>query len=398
MKSQRKFFHILAMLLGAACSSAAVADGRISFPDTADGHKVLAVDFHVHTIWSDGLVWPTVRVDEARREGLSAIALTEHVEFTRQHEDLAQKGGFVDKNRAYEIAAAHARDNLLVIPGAEITRGVGHYNCLFIKDANALRIKGEKDAIVYTDLDKRFQRTDAKTMADADASLTEARRQGGFCFWNHPHWPGQPNHVSEVQPFHKGLIEEKKIAGLEVANGQGIFLEAIDIALQNNLAMLANSDTHRPIETDLGNTGLPHRTLTLLLAADNSPKAIRAALETRKSVGLYRNTLIGSQENVTAIVSAALTITRGTPPTAPDFPRNSETLVIENKATIPFTLTPIGHRLLNQGMLVHVPAQGKVTLWVTRVDPPGLDNMRFRLANSYVSSSESAEITLPISK
>ena len=45
--------------------------GEIRFPDIL-GYKTLNCDFHMHTVFSDGSVWPTVRVDEAWREGLTA--------------------------------------------------------------------------------------------------------------------------------------------------------------------------------------------------------------------------------------------------------------------------------------------------------------------------------------
>ena len=47
---------------------------EIRVPDP-EGYRTLKCDFHIHTVFSDGLVWPTVRVDEAYREGLDAIAL-----------------------------------------------------------------------------------------------------------------------------------------------------------------------------------------------------------------------------------------------------------------------------------------------------------------------------------
>ena len=34
-----------------------------------DGYQLLKCDFHVHTIFSDGIVWPTLRVQEAWEEG-----------------------------------------------------------------------------------------------------------------------------------------------------------------------------------------------------------------------------------------------------------------------------------------------------------------------------------------
>lgn len=60
---------------------------EIRVPDP-EGYRTLKCDFHIHTVFSDGLVWPTVRVDEAYREGLDAIALTEHLEYRPHRQDI----------------------------------------------------------------------------------------------------------------------------------------------------------------------------------------------------------------------------------------------------------------------------------------------------------------------
>ncbi len=60
---------------------------EIDIPDLK-GYQTLKCDFHIHTVFSDGLVWPTVRVDEAYREGLDAIALTEHIEYRPHQKDI----------------------------------------------------------------------------------------------------------------------------------------------------------------------------------------------------------------------------------------------------------------------------------------------------------------------
>lgn len=41
----------------------------IRFPDTAT-YKTLVVDLHTHSVFSDGHVWPSIRVSEALRDGL----------------------------------------------------------------------------------------------------------------------------------------------------------------------------------------------------------------------------------------------------------------------------------------------------------------------------------------
>ena len=47
---------------------------EIHIPDIM-GYKTLKCDFHMHTIFSDGVVWPEVRVQEAWEEGLDAIRI-----------------------------------------------------------------------------------------------------------------------------------------------------------------------------------------------------------------------------------------------------------------------------------------------------------------------------------
>ncbi|MCE1168129.1 MAG: PHP domain-containing protein, partial [Sphingobacteriia bacterium] len=45
------------------------------------GFITLTGDFHSHTIFSDGEVWPTLRILEAWQEGLDVIAITDHLEY-----------------------------------------------------------------------------------------------------------------------------------------------------------------------------------------------------------------------------------------------------------------------------------------------------------------------------
>ena len=137
---------------------------EIRVPDP-EGYRTLKCDFHIHTVFSDGLVWPTVRVDEAYREGLDAIALTEHLEYRPHRQDI-----IASHNRSYEIAEKTARNNqVILIRGSEITRPMapGHFNAIFLSDCDALEQKEYMD------------------------SFKAARRQNAFIFWNHPGWDRQ---------------------------------------------------------------------------------------------------------------------------------------------------------------------------------------------------------------
>lgn len=83
---------------------------RVEIPDIP-GYKTLRCDLHMHTVFSDGQVWPAVRVNEATREGLAAIAITEHQERRRHVYD--EK---VSRNYAFQVAAKAAAKKLIVIP------------------------------------------------------------------------------------------------------------------------------------------------------------------------------------------------------------------------------------------------------------------------------------------
>jgi hypothetical protein len=87
-------------MLLATLSGAPAADDRIiRFPDIP-GYRTLKGDFHQHTVFSDGKVWPNIRVEEGTRDGLDAMAITEHLEWQPHQADLPNP----DRNRSYEIA------------------------------------------------------------------------------------------------------------------------------------------------------------------------------------------------------------------------------------------------------------------------------------------------------
>ena len=97
-----------------------------------DGYQTLKCDFHIHTAFSDGSVWPDMRVEEAWQEGLDAIAITDHIEY-RPHKELL-KG---DLNESFKIAKKRGDElGFVVIHGSEITRSkpLGHLNALFLQD------------------------------------------------------------------------------------------------------------------------------------------------------------------------------------------------------------------------------------------------------------------------
>jgi hypothetical protein len=273
-------FVFLPWLLLVAVCPALAADVRheIQFPDPP-GYQTLKCDLHIHTVFSDGNVWPTVRVAEAWRQGLDAIAISDHIEYQPHKDDLPTK-----HNRSYEIAlgAAKAHD-LLLVKAAEITRDTppGHFNALFLKDINPL---------------------DTKDFLEVHQRASE---QGAFVFWNHQAWKGEEK--GRWLPIHTTLFEKKLFQGMEVANGPDYYPEAHKWCLEKNLTMLGNSDIHDP---DLRQQTTPsdHRTMTLVFVKEKTPAGLKEALLAGRTAVWWKDELIGRSEWLEPLVKASILI------------------------------------------------------------------------------------------
>ena len=107
---------------------------KLFFPDI-DNYKTLLTDFHEHTVFSDGLVWLTIRIDETLKDGIDVISLTDHLELQPFAKDIPN----TDRNRNYLVANDFAErinksvdKKLIIITGQEITRSMppGHINAI----------------------------------------------------------------------------------------------------------------------------------------------------------------------------------------------------------------------------------------------------------------------------
>lgn len=246
------------------------------------GYKTLVCDFHMHTVFSDGKVWPTVRVDEAWYEGIDAIAITDHLEYRPYKKDIPS-----DYNRSIEIAQKYAKNkDVIVIAGTEITKKrmpPGHFNALFIKDANPIADDDYKKCI------------------------KEAAGQGAFIIWNHPGWKRQQPDTMMWWDEHTALYEKGLLHGIEVANSHEYYPEAINWAREKNLTFLANSDIHSPIQSsyDLENS---RRTCNLVFATERSEGGIREALFNGRTLALFEDKIMGKEELLKAFLYQSLFI------------------------------------------------------------------------------------------
>lgn len=252
-------------------------------------YTVLKCDFHMHTIFSDGLVWPTIRTQEAWEEGLDALAITDHIEYHPHHNDVS-----TGHNRAHDIAQEDAlRKDLILIRGSEITRDTppGHFNAIFTTDNSLF----SEDKSSKQDLE----------------SIMAAKEQGAFIFWNHPGWKPNIEGSYTWLPFIDQIYREGALRGIEVINGFGFHKRALDWCVDHNLTVMGTSDIHNLIRHDYDRTrGYIHRTMTLVLAKDRSADGIREALESGRTIAWASKLLAGREENVRALFDACVSISR----------------------------------------------------------------------------------------
>ena len=330
----------------------------IRFPDVA-GQQTLVVDLHTHSVFSDGHVWPRIRVAEALRDGLDALAITEHLEWQPHRDDLPHP----DRNRAYqEAAAAVPQDaDLIVIAGTEITREepAGHMNAVFIEDANALlRVAANPQQPPETVVD--YYRA-ANQWPPAEAVRT-ANQQGAFVFWNHPYYERfHANAIARMTDFHAKLIQAGQLHGIEIANGSTYSEEAHRLAMDHDLALIGVSDVHELIDWDYPPALNAHRPVTLVFAKQRSASGIREALFAKRTVVWFKNLLIGREAQLAPLLQAALNIQNAAYRTNLDVLdltlTNSSDAAIQLRNLSPYTF-------LHQGDDLQVPAHGQLKLSV----------------------------------
>jgi hypothetical protein len=297
------------------------------------GYNIYKADLHIHTVYSDGDVSAKGRVTEAYYDGLDIIAITDHLEYRPYEQNMlratqgyhkelpaaknnkithkaADKDGILaDLNVPYEEAKKPAqRLGMLAIPGVEITRHpdkVGHYNALFIKDANT----------IYD--------------ADPAQSIRNAKKQGALVMHNHPGWKRKTVDMNE---FHQQVYGEGLIDGVEIVNGGSFGSKLIKRCLDNKLFMAAATDAHSTTHYIYDGRGY-FRTCTFVLAKELSLKAVKEALVKDRTLAYAYDNVIGSEElvreffNNSVKMNVAYTSSKG-----------EKTVVFTNMTSIPMRL------------------------------------------------------------
>lgn len=339
------------------------------FPDVP-GYQTLKCDFHIHTVFSDGNVWPTIRVEEAIKDGLDAISLTEHIEYQPHGDDIPHP----DRNRSFEVAKEFAKAlDIMIIHGAEITRDMppGHGNALFITDANKL-----------------------VEINDPVEAYREAVRQGAFTFWNHPNWYRQyEDGVARLTPLHEQLISEKLLHGVEVVNDLTYSDEALEICLDNDLAIIGTSDIHGLVDWQFGVHEGGHRPILLVFATERSEEAIKEAMFARRTVTYFNDLLIGAEDNLLPLLQASLVVGDA----AYEGPTSVAFVTLENKGDAPLVCRNVSEfRLHNFADLIEIPPHGSIEVQVKTLEQKSDFELDLEVLNAITAPEQHPTLTLSV--
>ena len=360
------FIFLILSVTGFSQDHSHVMGRKLNFPDIP-GYKTLKCDFHQHTVFSDGSVWPDIRVQEALLDGLDAISLTEHLEYQPHKDDIPHP----DRNRSYEIAIKEAgTHDLIIVKGSEITRKMppGHNNAIFLSDPNKLLVD------------------------DSIQVFREAKKQGAFTFWNHPNWtPQRKDGMATLTDVHRLLIREKLLDGIEVANDQTFSIEALQIALDNNLTIMGNSDIHKLIDWDFKVNKGGHRPITLVFAKERTAESIKDAMMNRRTVAVYKDLLIGRDEFLIPLIESSLKVT-----SAKYIGKyNVLGVEIENLSSTDITLqNQTGYTLHNNNDMILLKAGEKTTVEVKTIERKPDVSLRFLVLSAVNAPNKHPSITI----
>ncbi len=316
-------------------------DKKVNFPEV-DGYKVLVCDPHIHSVFSDGGVWPTIRVEEGIREGLDIVSITDHLEYQPHKADIPH----INRNRGYELAKAFAQENqILVINGSEVTREMppGHINAIFLQDANLL------------------------LNDDPIEVMKEASKQGAFVFWDHPSWPTQlEDGRVKLFEMNQQLLMGGLIHGIEVINGNNYYEGAVELALTYNLAMIGSSDVHGLTEWDYSLAMGGHRPATLIFAKEKTSASVKEALQARRTVAWHNSLLVGPEKYVAPLLQEIIKIQSAK--YEGSFRMGEATvlsIILENNSEVEITLENASQYTFQQSLeTVVIPPRTQKTIFV----------------------------------
>lgn len=314
------------------------------------GFTTLKCDFHMHTVYSDGIVWPQIRVQEAWLNGLDVLAITDHIRKDGSKERLPG-----DNNQPFEMAVNRARElDMVLIKAGELTKKMppGHLNALFLKDVEVLNND------------------------DPYAALEAAARQGAFIQWNHPGWKSQQPDTTRWWPEHQMIYDKGWMHGIEVFNYTEWYPIALDWCLDKNLTVLADTDLHgvTSLQYDLDKWPRP---MTLVFSKERSEEGVREALFGHRTVAWFGNNLAGKAEYVEALFRASVQIL----PAHYSNEKGTRYHHLVNSSDLPWKIKDLSGAMKGE---IWIPKRGSAVVEIKK----DTKELSLLLTNTYIRSSE----------
>lgn len=357
----------LILVITILCVNTIFTQNKKTFFESPENIYYISSDLHIHSVFSDGAVWPTIRVDEAIRDSIDLISLTEHLEYQSHLSDIPHN----NRNRSFQIAGGYVQNRpLAVVHGTEITKPMppGHFNAIFIKDAN-----------------KFFDNN--KEPLDFRKAINEANEQEAFVFWNHPMWEAnRSDGIAKLDPIHREVINKKLLHGIEVVNFDTFSEEAMQIALDNKLTMMGTSDVHILIDWDFNiEKESYHRPITFIMSENRTIKSIRDALFNGDTFIWYRDLVIGKHKSLRQVIDNNLkVVSKG----YGYRDRKVEILQIEliNKSVAPISLNYIGdYTFHNDYKFIEIQPKSSKTIYVKTKKVENKVNLEFEILNYVIA-------------
>lgn len=255
------------------------------FPDLGN-YRVYTGEFHIHTTYSDGSVTPEYRVWEAWRDGLDILCITDHVEHFKYPEDVG-RGYLRAKVLADQLGIVLIRSCEGGAGYKAITPGHLIYN--FLKNEKSVGLLQDRWEQVFF------------------PALREVRKQGGTINWAHP--------GTEWKEEIATMVKEDLIDGIEIKNAtvsrdsataarwgcakypyrkNYMYPPVLEWTIQNNLAVFAVSDAHRPVNEYPSYDG--QRPFTMVLAQDSKIESLYNAVKARRTLACFDGMIWGRRE------------------------------------------------------------------------------------------------------
>ena len=301
-----------------------------------NGYNCYKAELHCHTIYSDGQVTPSWRVQEAWLDGLDILAITDHLEVRRYEPTILEhlrKYNPDGKPHKYVYAGSAkvpVNDDPVMsdfnVSYREAEKAAQKYPIHVIKATEISRTKAtgsDFNALFVKDIDAIYDK-------DHYQVLRNARKQGCFIIHNHPLIRRADATMTE---FEEKAMAEGLFDGIEVVNGVTFYPEIVRRAIENKLFMAATSDAHIPVAATMNQQDGIFRTMTLIFAKENTEKGIKEALKARRTLGYSGGHIIGEEQLLKDLFNASVKVQ-----IINEDKKGGRTYLLSNNSSLAYTL------------------------------------------------------------